>query len=108
MDATKTMKLTKTVKQRIVSVILARKKPEKIVLFGSRAAGRGSATSDIDLAIFARRWTDKDINMVRNDLEEKIKTPLKFDVLNFYAVAKENLKNNIIKEGEVLYDSGKD
>ena len=104
----KSMKLSKTIKQNIIKVILGHKKPQKIVIFGSRSAGTNSKTSDIDIAIFGKRWSDTDINVVKNLLEENVKTPLKFDVLNYYAVSKDTLKKNIIKTGKVIYDSGKD
>ena len=91
----------------IVKAVLSHKPSEKIVIFGSRASGTNSRVSDIDIAIFAEQWTDKDINMVKNILEETIKTPLKFDILNYYAVSKDKLKKNIVKTGEVIYDSQK-
>jgi predicted nucleotidyltransferase len=100
--------IPKEILDQIVKVILGYKRPEKVVIFGSRASGTHSATSDIDIAIFAEQWSDGDINMVKNELEEKVRTPLKFDVLNYYAVTKERLKDNIIKTGKVIYDSGTD
>ena len=92
---------------QIVSIILEYKNAEKIVIFGSRAKGIFSKTSDIDLAIFGKDWTDRDINLIKNKLEELIKTPCKLDVVNFYLLKKETLKQNIIREGRVLYESGK-
>lgn len=92
-------------KARIISVILARKKAEKIVLFGSRARNIFGRASDIDLAIVGKSWTDRDVNIVKNELEERIKTPLTFDIVNFYGVEKKSLKQNIAKEGVTLYDA---
>ena len=97
--------LSVNLSKQIVEKILSCKKPEKIVLFGSRATGNEKKTSDIDIAIFGKQWTDRDINMVRHHLEEKIKTPLKFDVINFYSIAKDELKNNILSQGVILYES---
>jgi len=93
---------------QIVELILEYKKPEKIVIFGSRANGNSKNTSDIDIAIFGKGWGDKDINILKHNLEEFIKTPLRFDVLNFYSLSKTKLKENILKEGRVIYDSRKD
>lgn len=90
---------------QIISVILARKKAEKIVLFGSRARNIFGRTSDIDLAIVGKSWTDRDVNIVKNELEERIKTPLEFDIVNFYGIGKKSLKQNIAKEGITLYDA---
>lgn len=98
--------LEKSLLDKIINVILEYKKPEKIMVFGSRAGTDFQATSDIDIAILDRTWTDKDINIVKNNLEENLKTPLKFDVLNFYNISKDKLKNDILKNGKVIY--GKD
>jgi uncharacterized protein len=102
------MKLFENIKKEIIKIILERKRVEKIMIFGSRANGNGSTASDIDIAIFGESWTDTDINMVKNRMEEEIKTPLKFDVLSYNGLSKGKLKENIIKTGKVIYDSGKD
>jgi len=100
--------LSKKFIAQIVDLILARgKKVEKIVIFGSRASGEFKNTSDIDIAVFSRDWQDKDTNIVKHHLEELIKTPLKFDVLNFYSIKKCALKENISKKGRIIYESGK-
>ncbi len=93
--------------KRIVEVITAYKKAEKIVIFGSRATGRFKDTSDIDIAIFGKDWTNRDINIVKFNLDEYVKTPLKFDLLNFYDISKDSLKENILKNGRIIYDAGK-
>ncbi len=100
--------VNKELQKNIIEVVLKYKQPEKIVIFGSRAQGNFQETSDIDIAIFGKKWADKDINIVKFNLDENIKTPLKIDLVNFYALTKEKLKNNIIKNGEVIYESGKD
>lgn len=100
--------LNKRILAQIVKLILAYKKPERIVIFGSRVSDNCRDSSDIDIAIFGKGWTDKDTNITKHILEEYIKIPLKFDVLNFYALTKGKLKENILKKGEAIYDSGKD
>lgn len=97
-------KLSKNVIDSIIKIITDYKKPEKIVIFGSRAAGKERRTSDIDIAVFGKDWTDKDISQVHFVLEEEVDTPLKFDVLNFYSITKESLKKNIINKGQVIYE----
>lgn len=67
--------LSKEILSRIVELVLNYKKPEKIVIFGSRAADNFKDTSDIDIAIFGRDWSDKDISVIRFNLDENIKTP---------------------------------
>jgi len=92
---------------QIVELILKYKKPEKIVIFGSRANDNFKETSDIDIAIFSKDWTDKDINLVKHTLNETIKTPLKFDVLNFYQISKKKLKEDILRKGRIIYEPEK-
>ncbi len=98
--------LDRALLDKIVELITAYKIPEKIIIFGSRAGADFSRTSDIDIAIMDKEWTDKDINIVKNNLDEIIKTPLKFDVLNFYTITKDKLKKDIMEKGRIIY--GKD
>ena len=100
----KTNGLDESLLSQIVELILKHKKPEKIVIFGSRASDNFKDTSDIDIAIFGKDWTDKDINIVKYNLDEFIKTPLKFDLLNFYKIGKTKLKENILKEEKIVYE----
>lgn len=104
----KKVNISKDIQDTIIKLILKYKKPEKIVVFGSRATANFKDTSDIDIAIFGKDWTDKDINLVKYNLNDLIKTPLKFDVLNFYQIDKQKLKENILKNGRVIYESGED
>ena len=98
--------LNKGLLDKIVELIVKYKKPERIIIFGSRAGNDFKAVSDIDIAILGKDWTDKDINIVKNTLDEFVKTPLKFDVLNFYNISKDKLKRDIMEKGRVVY--GKD
>ncbi|MCP4652183.1 MAG: nucleotidyltransferase domain-containing protein [Candidatus Omnitrophica bacterium] len=91
----------------IVEVIVNHKKVEKIVVYGSRSCDNFKRISDIDIAIFAKEWTNKDINLVKHSLEEDVKTVLKFDLVNFYDLEKASLKNNILDKGRVIYESRK-
>ena len=97
--------LSQKILDHVVNLILAYKKPEKIVLFGSQASQSAGKTSDIDIAIWAKDWSDRDFNIVKDRLEEGIKTPLKFDVINYYGLSKETLRKSILEKGEVIYGS---
>ena len=96
--------LNKELCKDIVNKILSYKKAEKIVLYGSRAKNHFKRTSDIDIAIFSKAWSNTDINLAKDILDDKIKTPLKIDLVNFYAITKKGLIENIINNGIVLYD----
>jgi predicted nucleotidyltransferase len=91
-------------KRQIIETITSYKSVDKIVLFGSRSRLKFKQTSDIDLAIISDRWTSTDINLVKDILEEKIPTILKFDLLLYNALQKESLKNEIGK-GLIIYDN---
>jgi uncharacterized protein len=99
--------LSPDLQRQIIDIITGYKDVEKVVIFGSRAGEQFQKTSDIDLAVFAKDWTDKDVNLAKDLLEENIKTPLKIDLLNFYLVSKDKLKRNIIQDGEVIYEARK-
>lgn len=82
---------------------LAHKFPEiqKVTLFGSRARGDCHERSDIDLAIY----TDDDISEFVYALETQVSTLLKFDISNMNEVTDTMLKNEIEKDGVVLYEN---
>ena len=90
--------------EELKKLILSRKPAKKIILFGSRATDDFRKTSDIDIAIVDKTWTDTDIAIVHSDIEEYLPTPLKFDLVNFYAITKESLKEAVLN-GIVLYES---
>lgn len=98
------MNLNQTLVAQIIDVVKIRKKVNKILLFGSRVTNNAKRTSDIDLAVFGKDLSDTDLSLIRDDLEEKVKTPLKFDVVHFDALRKESLKEDILKEGIVIYE----
>lgn len=91
----------------IINCIRKRKEIEKIVLFGSRARDDFKESSDIDIAVFGKSWTDTDINITKDELEQNINIPLKFDLINYYSIKKGALKERICQEGRVIYESVK-
>lgn len=90
---------------KIIEIIISHKGVEKIVIFGSRSSGKFDERSDIDIAIFARDWMSTDINLVKDQLEENISVPQKFDLMNFYNLSKATLIDSILGEGKTIYDS---
>jgi len=99
--------LKKEIRKKIVKLILSYKKPEKIVLYGSRVTGYFTAKSDIDIAVFGKNWDALNLNELKFRLDEYLLTPLKIDIVNFYSLNNKKLKNNILKEGKVLYEPRK-
>lgn len=71
----------------------------KVVLFGSRARGDYSRSSDIDLAILGG-----DVTRFTLAMEEDVNTLLTFDVIELTNCTSKDLLDSIQKEGVVLYE----
>ena len=71
---------------------------EKIILFGSRAKGTHTERSDIDLAVSGGDYLD-----FYDDLNEYAYTLLQFDVVNLDGSISDKLRQNIEKDGVVIY-----
>lgn len=96
---------------KIVQILTAKYKPEKIILFGSCVSGRVTRDSDIDMLIlkktkvpYGQRWLEVG-RLVRN-----LKKPIPFEpfVLTPREFKRELMRNlflqEIIKKGKVLYE----
>ncbi len=71
----------------------------RLILFGSRATGRFSEKSDIDLAL-----SGGCLNDFKAALEEECPTLLFFDFINMDQGISEKLSGRIAEEGVVLYE----
>ena len=71
----------------------------KIILFGSRARGTNTERSDIDIAVYGG-----DFDGFYWDVKEKIHSLLMFDVVEADGHISEELKNEIKKDGIVIYE----
>lgn len=78
-------------------------KVNKIILFGSRAIGDNLDKSDIDLAFVAPGMTNMEWAAFTFDIEDKLDTLLFLDIVKFDG-ASPQLKNEIIRNGKVLYN----
>ena len=75
---------------------------EKAILFGSRARGNYKYNSDIDLAIiFTNNDSDNYIKILTK-LEE-LYTLYKFDVIDYNKITNIKLKEEIDKDGIIIY-----
>ena len=72
----------------------------KIVLFGSRARGDNQAKSDVDIAVYGCR----DFTNFYFDVEEKVWTLLTFDIVNMDNDVSEELKQEIKRDGVIIYE----
>ncbi|KYO64117.1 nucleotidyltransferase domain-containing protein [Thermovenabulum gondwanense] len=76
---------------------------QKVFLFGSRARGDYKNTSDVDIAVFSENISDREFNLLVDEINE-IDTALSFDVVHFEKLKKDSLKENIIKDGVLIYE----
>lgn len=96
--------------REIVSCIIDRYTPEKVILYGSYARGTYTDSSDLDLFI-VMRFDNKTAELAA-EIAAAIKSPIKLDVAvctpeDFAASIGRNeafLVNQIVKRGLVLYD----
>ena len=92
------------ISKKLIEMIVAHKPVKKIVIYGSRATNNYRKTSDIDIAIVDESWNSSDMSLARFNLEEDLSTPLTIDLVNFYNVHKESMRD-AINRGLVLYES---
>ena len=71
----------------------------KIILFGSRARGTNTERSDIDIAVYGG-----DFDNFYWDVKEKIHSLLMFDIVQADAAISDELKQEIEKDGVVIYE----
>ena len=72
---------------------------KKIILFGSRARGTNTERSDIDIAVYGG-----DFDSFYWDVKEKIHSLLMFDIVQADASISAELKEEIEKDGIVIYE----
>lgn len=88
---------------KITAIILRHAKPERIYLYGSRANGEATETSDIDIAYYDKEFRQ---NYLIEEELQKLPTLIKIDVKNI-AFTEERFRNRVISTGKVLYSSSK-
>lgn len=74
-------------------------KIERIILFGSRAKGTHTERSDIDIAV-----SGGDHDSFYSDIKEKTHSLLSFDVVDLDGSISEELKNEIDRDGVIIYE----
>lgn len=79
--------------------------PDKVILYGSRARGDATERSDFDFAIEGSMGSNA-WNRLYNVLENQYITLMPIDLVNLKE-ADPNLRDNILKEGIVVYDKHK-
>ena len=77
---------------------------QKAVLFGSRAQGHFKPGSDVDLALFAEGDGFRVVSSLKNRLEEGTGMPYFFDIVDYGTLSDVNLKEEIDREGKMIYE----
>ena len=85
-------------RQAIIDALSANPKVERIVLFGSRATGTFTLTSDVDLALFGEDLTLSDQAALAEAVAE-LTVPQQVDLLVFHHIANQALREEIRKHG---------
>ena len=83
---------------RDISVFAKKYSINKVILFGSRARGDNTERSDIDIAVYGGDF-DSFIGILK-----KKYIPFKFDVVEADKSISEELKQEIEKDGVVIYE----
>ena len=71
----------------------------KIILFGSRARGTNTERSDIDIAVYGGNF-----EQFYWDVKEKTHSLLMFDIVQADAVISDELKQEIERDGVIIYE----
>ena len=82
----------------IIEILGKYDKIEKKVIFGSRVTGKYKKTSDIDIALYGKNISFRDLSNICGDFDES-DCVYKIDVVHYESLGNEQLKANIDKFG---------
>jgi len=98
-----TFGLSKQQLDNIIAFLIRYPEVEKAVIFGSRALGTFKKSSDVDIAIMGNQVDFSLASRIKFDLEEDTYLPFFFDVVAYQDLDNEALKQNIDRDGIVIY-----
>ena len=90
-------------REAIIAVIAANDRVERAVLFGSRATGTNTVTSDVDIALFGDRLTLTDQARLAAAVEE-ISMAQTVDLLLYDSIQDRALREHIRRQGIAWYE----
>lgn len=82
----------------IKKILCANPRVKRIVLFGSRAMGMHSTTSDVDIALFGEELTLDDLSKLASEIED-LDVPQRVDLLIRHRIESEELLEHIKRHG---------
>lgn len=94
--------LEEELRKEIVDKILEEVSVERILVFGSTVRDDSDRLSDIDIAIFSKQ--DIKIGLLKEKLNEEVRTLRDIDVVVFNKIKDKGLKRKILEEGVVIYE----
>lgn len=77
---------------------------QRVLIFGSRARSDHRAGADIDLAVVAPEMPDPSFLRLWNEIDE-LPIAYKMDVLHLDRLADEALRQQILRDGKVIYQA---
>lgn len=87
---------------RINNVFATFPKIEKAIIYGSRAKGSNSHSSDIDLTLYGRDLTLEDLPLIEWALDDLL-LPYKIDLSLYDRISNTDLKDHIDRRGVLFY-----
>ncbi len=97
-----THRLKRAHREAIVAVIAGNERVKRAVLFGSRATGTNTMSSDVDIALFGDELTLADQACLAAELE-KIPMAQSVDLLRYATIRDRALRAHILREGVEWY-----
>ena len=98
----KGINIPKQLIEQVVKKILEEVQPERIVVFGSSVRGDSTNSSDIDIALFGAK--DEKIFLLRDKLNNELRTLKDIDIVLFDTLKNDVLKKRILSDGVVVYE----
>ncbi|NCX95088.1 MAG: nucleotidyltransferase domain-containing protein [Chitinophagia bacterium] len=87
----------------ILSAIAAMPEIDTVLLFGSRAKGKYSPGSDIDLAVKGENFTLKHLHRLSEQVNEELPIPYHIDITHYSTIKDPLLKQQIDHWGIAIY-----
>ncbi len=93
--------------KRMIEILSSHPRVERAVLFGSRAMGTYTTTSDVDIALFGDELTLDDLAQLTEQME-RLPMPQKVDLVLFHRIENENLIEHIQQHGIEWFSTKRD
>lgn len=88
--------------KQILEILSANSNVVEVILFGSRALGTFRPGSDVDIALKGDLSLNDKLDLLIS--LDKLELPYKFDLVIYYRINEEKLKDHINRVGVVLWE----